>query len=146
MKKNNSARKYKEYSIFVLLLATCSIYSTAFKSYKGGPRPPWVAPAAAAGVANPLKGNAEATEAGKKTYTTYCVVCHGNKGKGDGIAASGLQVQPADHTSAKVQGQSDGALFWKMTEGRSPMPPYKGVLSETQRWQLVNYIRTLAKH
>ncbi len=146
MKKNKSNGKLKEYGIFIVLLTICSIYSTAFKSYKGGPRPPWVAPTAASAVANPLKGNVSATDAGKKTYTTYCVVCHGNKGKGDGLAASGLQVQPADHSSAKVQAQQDGALFWKMSEGRSPMPPYKGVLNETQRWQLVNYIRTLAKH
>ena len=139
-------KNFKKIGILILLLITCSIYSMAFKSYQGKNGPVWVAPASTNSVNNPVKGNADATTAGKKTYTTFCVVCHGNKGRGDGIAASGLQKQPADHTSAKVQSQTDGALFWKMSEGHSPMPPYKATLSETQRWQLVNYIRTLAKH
>jgi len=127
------------------LFIFCAICLSAFKSYRL-PAGEWVAPASAKSINNPLKGNAIATAAGKKTYTTYCVVCHGTKGKGDGIAAAGLQKQPADHTSAKVQNQTDGELFWKMSEGHSPMPPYKASLSETQRWQLVNYIRTLGKH
>ncbi|MFI5157006.1 MAG: c-type cytochrome, partial [Chitinophagales bacterium] len=102
-------------------------------------------PASADAVANPLKGNAQATLDGKKVYTMYCVTCHGSKGKGDGIAAPGLAKPPADHTSDFVQKQTDGALFWIITEGNSPMPTYKSTLTETQRWQVVNYIRTLAK-
>ena len=50
--------------------------------------------------------------------------------------------KPADWTSAKVQSQTDGELFWKMSEGRSAMPPWKS-LPEKDRWELVNYIRTL---
>jgi mono/diheme cytochrome c family protein len=106
---------------------------------------PWIAPSTADNTVNPLKGNADATVAGKKLYTTYCVVCHGDKGKGDGIAAAGLTPRPADHTSAKVQGQTDGAIFWKLTNGRAPMASYAKTLTETQRWQLVNYMRTLKK-
>lgn len=106
---------------------------------------PWVAPSTADNTVNPLKGNADATAAGKKLYVTYCVVCHGDKGKGDGIAAAGLTPRPADHTSAKVQGQTDGAIFWKLTNGRAPMASYAKTLTETQRWQLVNYMRTLKK-
>jgi mono/diheme cytochrome c family protein len=97
-------------------------------------------------VTNPLKGNADATIEGKKIYTLYCVTCHGSKGKGDGIAAPGLSKPPADHTSDFLQKQTDGALFWIITEGNNPMPTYKTTLTETQRWQVVNFIRTLAKH
>jgi len=75
---------------------------------------------------------------------TYCVPCHGNKGKGDGVAAAALKPKPADHSSQKVQSQTDGAIFYKITTGRLPMAPYKDILNTTQRWQLVNYIRTLA--
>lgn len=103
-------------------------------------------PASADALANPVKGNAQATLEGKKTYTLYCVTCHGSKGKGDGIAAPGLSKPPADHTSDFVQKQTDGALFWIITEGNNPMPTYKSTLTEMQRWQVVNYIRTLAKH
>ena len=106
----------------------------------------WVAPASADATKNPLAGQADAVAAGKKIYTTFCVVCHGDKGKGDGIAAGGLNPKPADHSSAKCQSQSDGALFWKLTTGRPPMASYAKTLTETQRWQVIAYMRTLAKH
>lgn len=105
----------------------------------------FVAPASANDLKNPLKDNAAATAEGKKIYDNNCAVCHGAKGKGDGVAAAGLNKAPADHTSAAVQSQSDGAIFWKITQGNNPMPAYKTIYSETQRWQLVNYIRTLSK-
>ena len=105
----------------------------------------FVAPKSADDITNPLKGKADATAEGKKSYTSYCTPCHGDKGKGDGLAAAGLNKPPADHTSAAFQSQSDGAIFWKLNEGNAPMPGYKKVLTETQLWQLVNYMRTLAK-
>jgi len=67
------------------------------------------------------------------------------KEKGDGVASAGLSKPPADHTSPPVQQQTDGAIFWKISEGNTPMPGYKKGLSETQIWQLVDYIRTLSK-
>ena len=103
----------------------------------------WVAPASADTIKNPLKGKADAIAAGKKIYGTYCNVCHGDKGRGDGIAAAGLNPKPADHTSAKFQAQSDGAIYWKLTTGRAPMASYEKTLTLVQRWQVVNYMRTL---
>ena len=105
----------------------------------------WLAPKSADILINPLKGNAEATKAGKKLYTTYCTVCHGNTGKGDGPAGLALNPTPADHSSKKVQSQTDGAIYWKIKEGRSPMASYRQILTVEQRWQLVNYIRELNK-
>lgn len=103
----------------------------------------WVAPSSADTIKNPLKGKTETIAAGKKIYSTYCVVCHGDKGKGDGIAASGLNPRPADHTSEKFQKQTDGAIFWKLTNGRPPMASYAKTLTTEQRWQVINYMRTL---
>jgi mono/diheme cytochrome c family protein len=108
--------------------------------------PEWKAPAEADKLTNPVKGNAAATDAGKKIYVQFCVVCHGEKGKGDGIAGISLDPRPANHASQKVQAQTDGAIFWKITTGKPPMASYKTSLTETQRWQLVNYIRELGKH
>lgn len=119
------------------------VFFTSLTEIKSQPKPPWVAPLSADNIKNPLKGSEEAVVAGKKIYTTYCVVCHGSKGKGNGIAAAGLNPKPADHTSAKFQSQSDGAIFWKMSTGRAPMASYEKTLTVTQRWQVIDYIRTL---
>jgi mono/diheme cytochrome c family protein len=104
----------------------------------------WVAPAEADKLSNPISSDATSIAMGKAFFTSICFVCHGDGGKGDGINAPSLERQPADLTSADVQIQSDGALFWKISEGNPPMLTFKDVLSEEQRWQLVNFIRTLA--
>ncbi len=105
----------------------------------------WEAPAWADTLENPVTGDAEATEAGKKLFQSTCSVCHGKTGKGDGPASKGLKPQPKNLSSEEVQKQSDGAIFWKLTTGNLPMASYKEVYSEEQRWQLVNYIRKLAE-
>jgi mono/diheme cytochrome c family protein len=105
----------------------------------------WIAPADANNLKNPLAGNTAVLPEAKKTYSTMCVPCHGDKGKGNGPAAVALNPRPADHTSAVVQSQSDGALYWKLTNGRGAMQAYKLLLTDQQRWALINYIRTLKK-
>ena len=105
----------------------------------------WVAPLAAQRLHNPIVSNSEVLEDARTVYVANCVPCHGSKGKGDGPAAAALNPKPADHTSAKVQKEKDGSLFWKISEGNSPMPKYKTSLSVKQRWELVDYIRSLAK-
>jgi mono/diheme cytochrome c family protein len=100
---------------------------------------PWNAPADAKAVKNPEKsvGNA------KKNIETNCVSCHGPLGKGDGPAAAALPPpKPANWTADAVQKQSDGELFWKISNGRGAMPPWKH-LPDKDRWEIVNYIRTL---
>ena len=103
----------------------------------------WTAPAGANSYKNPYQGNANATAAGKSLYKQLCAICHGDKGKGDGLAGMALNPRPANFTSKRVQAQSDGAIYWKITEGKPPMASYKEALPEQQRWQLVNYIRQL---
>jgi mono/diheme cytochrome c family protein len=105
----------------------------------------WECPAAEKGKKNPLAGNPQAVTAGKKlTADKACTACHGESGKGDGPGAAALTPKPADWTSKVVQAESDGCLFWKVTTGRGPMPPW-AALSETERWQLITYIKTLGK-
>jgi mono/diheme cytochrome c family protein len=122
------------------LLAFSLVITSSF-----GQQPPWVAPKTADNIKNPLSADNSKTAATKALYITNCGPCHGDKGRGDGAAAPGLNPKPADHTSAAVQSETDGAIFWKLSEGRSPMPGYKKIFSEEQRWELVSYIRTLAK-
>jgi mono/diheme cytochrome c family protein len=101
----------------------------------------WKAPADAKAVKNPVKGVGNA----KKNIETNCVTCHGPNGKGDGAAAAALPPpKPADWTSPKVAAESDGEIFWKISNGRGAMPPWKH-LPDKDRWEIVNYIRTLQK-
>jgi mono/diheme cytochrome c family protein len=107
----------------------------------------WRAPAAAANRPNPVPANANTIELGKKLFVANCLTCHGAEGHGDGPGAAALEKKPADLPKRiKETGEKDGELFWKISEGRAPMVTWKGTLSETQRWELVNYIRaTFAK-
>jgi len=103
----------------------------------------WIAPKSANDLKNPFKDDPASVALGQQLFSTICFVCHGNKGKGDGINAPSLAKKPADLTSARVQRQSDGILFWKISEGNPPMLSFKESLSEEQRWAVVNYIRKL---
>lgn len=106
---------------------------------------PWVAPEAARKVKNPIKPTSTGLKAAEKQFQSTCADCHGPKGAGDGAAGKSLNPKPANFTDAKMMSQAtDGELFWKIGTGRGPMPSWKDQLSVTQRWQLVNYIRTLA--
>lgn len=102
----------------------------------------WVAPESAAVVPNPYPSSETSVLAGKKLFGKYCWSCHGTTGNGDGPASKGLTPKPADFHSGTFQSQSDGAIFWKITEGRGAMASYKSMLKPADRWNLVNYLRT----
>ena len=98
--------------------------------------PTWRVPAEAADKMNPLAERPELAAGGKKLFTRNCVECHGKSGEG--------LKKAADLQLATVQGQSDGALFWKITNGNPDrgMPSFSR-LPELQRWQIVLHLRTL---
>lgn len=102
----------------------------------------WVAPERAARQANPSTPTAGTISRGRSLYLRECEKCHGKAGHGDGPQAAFLLSKPFDLASAKVQAQSDGALFYKVTEGRDQMPRTK--LNEPDRWAVITYLRTLA--
>lgn len=108
-------------------------------------RKAWVAPEWADTLTNPVAGDTGVTAAGQKIFANTCALCHGKTGKGNGPGGKGLTPPPKNLTSEKVQQQTDGAIFWKITTGNLPMASYENVFTEQQRWQLVNYIRKLAE-
>lgn len=106
----------------------------------------WKAPEPAKQKKNPIVADETSIAAGKKWYAKECLSCHGKQGKGDGPNAYTLERNPGDLTSARVHEQTDGELFWKITQGRKPMPSAKKAMTEEQRWQVLNYIRTFGKN
>lgn len=105
---------------------------------------PWVAPAIEKEKKNPLPADEKTIAQGEKVAKANCVPCHGATGKGDGAAAAALNPKPADWTSSRVREETDGELFWKISNGRGAMPPWKH-LPENDRWAVVRYIRSLKK-
>ncbi len=84
---------------------------------------------------------------GAALYPANCAACHGAGGRGDGPAAKGLAVPPADLTAAHLWMHSDGELFWWLShgmegpEGGLVMPGFAAGLSEDRRWALIDFIR-----
>jgi mono/diheme cytochrome c family protein len=107
---------------------------------------PWPVPDAAKNKHNPTASNAESIAAGKALWSTHCKSCHGAKGLGDGSKAAQLKTEPGNFSVATFQSQTDGALFYKLSEGRDDMPSFKKKIpDEEERWSLVNFMRTLKK-
>ena len=128
----------------IVMLLTYA-YSSGGITETGSMSEKWVAPAAEAGKKNPVPVNDASLALGQKIYLQRCVGCHGKTGKGDGPDAADLGIHPAKLSDAAVQGQTDGELFWKVTVGKKPMPNYRSRLSPADRWNVINYLRTLAK-
>lgn len=102
----------------------------------------WTAPPEARAMTNPV-ARAKGIKEGKEEYEKNCGICHGSGGKGDGPGAAALNPKPKSLVDKAIQAQTDGELFWKITNGRGVMPAWKH-LEEKDRWGLVHYIRSLA--
>jgi len=126
--------------LFAVLIASALVALSEEQS-----KQKWSAPAAEAKKKNPVAATESSLAAGQKIYSKTCAKCHGKTGDGDGPAVIELNIHPAKLSDPKLATESDGSLFWKVTTGKKPMPAYGKRLSETDRWNLVNYIRTLPK-
>jgi mono/diheme cytochrome c family protein len=104
-------------------------------------------PEEAAAVGNPVEASQESIHTGAELFAANCAICHGEGGEGDGPAAAGLEAPPADLHAEHVQENSDGALFYIISHSRpeSPMPAWEEVLTEEERWHLVNFLRTFVE-
>jgi len=129
--------------IFVALISILSINS----GFTGNQdKKPWPVPDKDAKMKNPVAADAASLAEGKNLYNLHCKSCHGTKGLGDGSKAAQLKTEPGDFSSSEFQSQSDGALFYKTTEGRDDMPNFKKKLPDAdERWSIVNYLRSFKK-
>ena len=98
---------------------------------------------AMAGLENPVPATAESIERGKYFYDINCYVCHGTTGIGDGpVGQKFVEKAPVDLNDAYTQDQTDGQLFFTLTRGRVLMPFYRDALSPSERWDVINYVRS----
>ena len=139
-------------------LGLISIFVVAFcmLSFIQNPKQ-WVVPEKYQKMKNPVKSDSSSVMIGKEMYIRHCVNCHGVAGKGDGKRAIKLNQTPGDFTTDAFKKESDGAVFYKMTEGHKDMPAFKrripsnddvieGSFGKTGSvGDLINYIRTLGK-
>ena len=94
---------------------------------------------------NPVPPTPEGIAAAMIVYQNRCANCHGVNGDGNGPKAAELSVAPADFRNARAMAAvTDGELYWQITKGARPMPSFES-LSEQERWQLVNYVRTFVQ-
>ncbi|MGH7115130.1 MAG: CopD family protein, partial [Stellaceae bacterium] len=89
---------------------------------------------------------AASVERGARLYAASCALCHGADGRGDGPAAAGLAVRPADLTAPHLFAHTPGDLFWWVSHGRAngAMPGFAGVMSPAERWDTINFVRARA--
>ena len=104
----------------------------------------WKAPESADTIKSPFSFTPSFIREGEKLYTTLCVTCHGQNGLGDGQPGR-YKIEPANFHKKQFTDQKDGAIFWKLSNGKGIMPAYGVALSEEKRWQLLAYIRQFSK-
>jgi mono/diheme cytochrome c family protein len=109
--------------------------------YKNNPE------AAAKFLKNPLRPTRSVLERGQHIFRTYCAVCHGPEGEGNGSVVPKFPRPPSLH-SEKVRNWPDGSLYHVISEGQNLMPSYASQIAPQDRWAAIHYVRVLqrAKH
>ena len=94
---------------------------------------------------NPLPPDPVVVARGAALFGKHCSPCHGPTGRGDGPAAAALDGPAADLTADHVDDHTDGDIFWWLTYGMAgtAMPGFEGTLSDSERWQLIRFVRSL---
>jgi mono/diheme cytochrome c family protein len=103
-------------------------------------------PVEAAKQANPVKPASESLAKGKKWWGLDCAMCHGQDGSGKGETARDMKLTIKDFTDPDtLKDRTDGEIFWVIKNGHQDMPPEGPRVNTEQNWDLVNYVRSLAK-
>lgn len=121
----------------VIAVIWCLILFPSFARSQG-----WIVPEEKRGRLSTFPFSDETRKEGEKLYTLNCMSCHGNPGKGNFLA---LIPPPGDPATDKIQRNSDGEIFHKVTTGRGQMPSFRSVLSTDDIWKTVSYIRSFNK-
>jgi putative copper resistance protein D len=103
-----------------------------------------LAPAPAQELRNPVPPSPDSLARGRSVYAEHCAICHGVNGRGDGPLARTMVPRPADLRVHLAEGHSDAQLFDWVSNGvpDTAMGGFADVLSEEERWHVINYILT----
>jgi mono/diheme cytochrome c family protein len=118
----------KKFVLFSIIFQSVSSFSQA-----------WEVPNDKMNKVSPFKFTEDTKKKGAIIFQKNCISCHGTPGKNNFM---NLSPPPGDPATDKFQKQTDGSLFFKITTGRSPMPSFKDVLSEEQKWDVIAYFRS----
>jgi len=103
-------------------------------------------PIEAARQANPVKSSPESLARAKKWWDMDCTMCHGKEGNGKGDLAAEMKLKVADFTDPiTLKDRTDGEIFYIIKNGHQDMPPEGERVKPEENWDLVNYVRSLAK-
>ena len=97
----------------------------------------WLVPRDQSAISNPSEYNLENVKKGKVIYTRNCKSCHGDPGKNNPLALVPL---PVDIASERMHVNTEGDMFYKITNGKGIMPPFEASISEDDRWKLINFM------
>jgi mono/diheme cytochrome c family protein len=92
---------------------------------------------------NPIPASPAALRRGHEVYQTFCAVCHGALGAGDGPVIAKKFPNPPSYTSPRLRTMPDGQIFHVITRGTAVMPAYAGQISPEDRWKAIHYVRLL---
>lgn len=121
-------------NIFLIAILSCLSLSTFAQE--------WIVPDDKKKLTAPFKFDSEHQKKGEEIYNKTCVSCHGHPGQGD---FAKLTPVPKDPASKEYQANSDGDMFFKISEGRVLMPSFKNTLKSVDIWDLISYVRTFNK-
>jgi len=100
----------------------------------------------AAKLENPVKATPDSIAAGKKSYGVDCAMCHGKEGAGDGDLAADMKLKLKDYRNpAALKDMTDGEMYEVILKGKGQMTGEEGRLKDTQIWNVVNFVRSIAK-
>ncbi len=116
----------------IILIITAILYLTVQVSAQE-----WEVPADQKAINNPLEYNLSNVKKGKDLFYQNCKSCHGEPGKNNVLP---LVPPPVDIASEKMQKNTEGEIFYKISTGRAGMPQFKATISDDDRWRIVNFI------
>jgi mono/diheme cytochrome c family protein len=129
----NDMRKVKIYSPLILVSLLLLIPTAKSQT--------WTVPEDAKSVKSTVEFSKDNISKGNDLYLKHCKSCHGDPGMNNPL--KGLNPAPPDMAGAKMQVNTDGEMFFKISEGRGTMPQFKAVLAENERWMVISFIRSL---